>query len=159
MTFQIEKAAAGNVSQIIRLIREFAEYEKLLDFCEVTEERLSAALFGETKVAEAIIVFQENLPVGYAIFYPNFASFRGQRGIYLEDIYIKQEFRGRGAGEMILKHIAKIGKERGFERIDFQVLEWNTPAVGFYERLGASRDEEERHFRFVGESFARLAAG
>ncbi|HLM00386.1 MAG TPA: GNAT family N-acetyltransferase [Pyrinomonadaceae bacterium] len=158
MTFQIEKAAAGNVSQIIRLIREFAEYEKLLDFCEVTEERLSAALFGETKVAEAIIVFQENLPVGYAIFYPNFASFRGQRGIYLEDIYIKQEFRGRGAGEMILKHIAKIGKERGFERIDFQVLEWNTPAVGFYERLGASRDEEERHFRFVGESFARLAA-
>jgi len=158
MTFQIEKAAAGNVSQIIRLIREFAEYEKLLDFCEVTEERLSAALFGETKVAEAIIVFQENLPVGYAIFYPNFASFRGQRGIYLEDIYIKQEFRGRGAGEMILKHIAKIGKERGFERIDFQVLEWNTPAVGFYERLGATRDEEERHFRFVGESFARLAA-
>lgn len=155
---KIEKAAAGNVPQIIALIREFAEYEKLLDFCEVTEERLSAALFGETKVADALVVFSEETPIGYAIFYPNFASFRGQRGIYLEDIYIRQEFRGRGTGEMILKYIARLGRERGFERIDFQVLEWNTPAVGFYEKLGATRDEEERHFRFVGESFDRLAA-
>ena len=155
--FHIEKAAAENVPQIIALIREFAEYENLSDFCEVTEERLSAALFGETKVAEAIIVFQEEAAIAYAIFYPNFASFRGQRGIYLEDIYIKQEFRGAGLGETILKYIARFGKERGFERMDFQVLEWNTPAVKFYEKLGATRDEEERHFRFVGESFAKLA--
>lgn len=157
MTFQIKKAELEDVSQIIALIREFAEYEKLSDFCEVTEERLSAALFGETKVAEAIIVFQEETPVGYAIFYPNFASFRGQRGMYLEDIYIRQEFRGAGLGEAMLKRIAKIADERGFERIDFQVLEWNAPAIKFYEKLGAARDEEERHFRFVGESFARLA--
>lgn len=156
--FHIKKAEPENVSQIIALIREFAAYEKLLDFCEVTEERLNIALFGETKVAEAIVVFEaEEAAIGYAIFYPNFASFRGQRGLYLEDIYIKQEFRGRGIGEMMLKYIAKIGKERGFERIDFQVLEWNTPAVKFYEKLGATRDEEERHFRFVGESFAKLA--
>lgn len=158
MTFQIKKAGAGNVPQIIALIREFAEYENLSDYCEITEERLNAALFGETKVAEAIIIFQSEIPIGYAIFYPNFASFRGQRGIYLEDIYIRQEFRGRGTGEMILKYIARLGRERGFERIDFQVLEWNTPAIRFYEKLGATRDEEERHFRFVGESFARLAA-
>jgi ribosomal protein S18 acetylase RimI-like enzyme len=155
--FQIEKAAPENVSQIIALIREFAAYENLLDFCEVTEERLNIALFGETRVAEAIVVFHENSAIGYAIFYPNFASFRGQRGLYLEDIYIKQEFRGLGLGEMMLKYIAGIGRERGFERIDFQVLEWNTPAVKFYEKLGATRDEEERHFRFVGESFAKLA--
>ncbi|HEX8737452.1 MAG TPA: GNAT family N-acetyltransferase [Pyrinomonadaceae bacterium] len=157
MSFQIKKAAAENVPQIIALIREFAEYENLLDFCEVTEERLNAALFGEAKVIDAIIVFQENTPIAYAIFYPNFASFRGQRGIYLEDIYIKQEFRGRGVGEAVLKYIAKTGRERGFERMDFQVLEWNAPAIKFYEKLGATRDEEERHFRFVGESFAKLA--
>jgi ribosomal protein S18 acetylase RimI-like enzyme len=157
MTFQIKKAVAENVPQIVALIREFAEYENLSDFCEVTEERLNIALFGATKVAEAIIVFQEDAPVAYAIFYPNFASFRGQRGLYLEDIYIRQEFRGKGAGEAMLKHIAGIGKERGFERIDFQVLEWNAPAIRFYEKLGAERDDEERHFRFVGESFAKLA--
>lgn len=157
--FHIKKAEPEDVQQIIALIREFAAYENLLDFCEVTEERLSAALFGETKVAEAIVVFgaEAEAAVGYAIFYPNFASFRGQRGIYLEDIFIKQEFRGLGLGEMMLKYIARAGRERGFERIDFQVLEWNTPAVKFYEKLGATRDEEERHFRFVGESFAELA--
>jgi ribosomal protein S18 acetylase RimI-like enzyme len=155
--FRIKQADENNIPQIIALIREFAEYENLLDFCEVTEERLNAALFGETKVAEAIVVFREDAAVAYAIFYPNFASFRGQRGIYLEDIYIKQESRGRGVGEMMLKYIAKLGKERGFERMDFQVLEWNAPAIKFYEKLGAERDEEERHFRFVGESFAKLA--
>ncbi|HEX8368815.1 MAG TPA: GNAT family N-acetyltransferase [Pyrinomonadaceae bacterium] len=157
MTFRIKKAAAENVPQIIALIREFAEYENLSDFFEVTEERLNTALFGETKVAEAIIVLQADEPLGYAIFYPNFASFRGQRGFYLEDIYIKQEFRGKAVGKAMLKFIAKIGKERGFERIDFQVLEWNAPAIKFYEKLGGARDEEERHFRFVGESFAQLA--
>jgi ribosomal protein S18 acetylase RimI-like enzyme len=157
MNFKIEKAAPENVPQIIALIQEFAEYENLSDFCEVTEERLNIALFGDAKVAEAIIVFSGETPVAYAIFYPNFASFRGQRGLYLEDIYIKQQFRGRGVGEAMLRHIAGIGKARGFERIDFQVLEWNAPAIRFYEKLGATRDAEERHFRFVGESFAELA--
>ena len=96
--FRIENAAEKDIPQIIALIREFAEYENLLDFFEVTEESLNAALFGETKVAEAIIVFENEAAIGYAIFYPNFASFRGQRGLYLEDIFIKPEFRGRGVG-------------------------------------------------------------
>jgi ribosomal protein S18 acetylase RimI-like enzyme len=157
MTFQIKKAEPEDVAAIIALIREFAEYEKLSEFCEVTEERFNAALFGEAKVAEAIVAFDGETTIAYAIFYPNFASFRGQRGMYLEDIYIKQEFRGAGLGEAMLKYIAGIASERGFERIDFQVLEWNAPAIKFYEKLGATRDDEERHFRFVGESFARLA--
>jgi ribosomal protein S18 acetylase RimI-like enzyme len=155
--FSIKPAAENNISQIIALIQEFAEYENLSDFCEVTEERLNIALFGDAKVAEAIIAFSGETPIAYAVFYPNFASFRGQRGLYLEDIYIKQQFRGRGFGEAMLRHIARIGKERGCERIDFQVLEWNAPAIKFYEKLGATRDAEERHFRFVGESFAELA--
>lgn len=157
MNFKIEKAEPKDIAPIIALIREFAGFENLSEFCEVTEARLSAALFGETKVAEAMVAFQADSMIAYAIFYPNFASFRGQRGMYLEDIYIRQEFRGRGVGEAMLRRIAGIARERGFERIDFQVLEWNAPAIKFYEKLGARRDEEERHFRFVGESFARLA--
>jgi ribosomal protein S18 acetylase RimI-like enzyme len=158
MTFQIKKAAEENIPQIIALMREFAEYENLLDYCEVTEERLRVALFGETKVADAVVAFEDEKPIGYAVFYPNFATFRGQRGLYLEDIYITKEFRGRGVGEAIIKYLAKAAKERGFERIDFQVLEWNTPAIKFYEKLGANRDDEERHFKFTDEAFQNLAA-
>jgi ribosomal protein S18 acetylase RimI-like enzyme len=158
MTFQIKKAEQENIPQIIALLREFADYENLLDYCEVTEERLKLALFGETKVAEAVVAFENEAPIGYAIFYPNFATFRGQRGFYLEDIYITKDFRGRGAGEAILKHLAREAKARGFERIDFQVLEWNTPAIKFYEKLGAARDDEERHFKFTDEAFKNLAS-
>ena len=156
MNFRLEKAKPENIPQIYALMREFAEYENLLDSFETTEERLRIALFGETKVAEAILAFDGETAVGYAIFFPHFATFRGQRGIYLEDIFITKPARGKGVGEMMLKHIAKLAKARGFERIDFQVLEWNTPAIGFYESLGALRDEEERHFKFTDEAFQNL---
>ncbi len=156
MSIRIEKAAPENIPQIIALMREFAEYEKLLDSFEVTEERLRIALFGDEKVAEAIIALDGETAIGYAIFFPYFATFRGQRGIYLEDIYLTTAARGRGVGEMMLKYIAKIAKQRGFERIDFQVLEWNASAIGFYERLGAERNDEERHFKFAGEAFENL---
>jgi GNAT superfamily N-acetyltransferase len=156
--FRIKKAAEENIPQIIALMREFAEYENLLDYVEVTEERLRVALFGAAKVADAIVAFQDDEPIGYAVFYPNFATFRGQRGLYLEDIFIKQASRGKGAGEMILKYLAREAGERGFERIDFQVLEWNTPAIKFYEKLGAHRDDDERHFKFTDEAFQKLAA-
>lgn len=157
MSIRIEKAAPENVSQILGLMREFAEYEKLLDSFEVTEERLQTALFGEGKVAEAILAFDDDAPVAYAIFFPYLATFRGQRGFYLEDIFLTKRARGKGVGEIMLKYIAKIGKERGFERIDFQVLEWNTSAINFYERLGAVRDDTERHFKFTDEAFQNLA--
>ena len=157
MSIRIEKATEENVPQILSLMREFAEYEKLLEFFETTEERLKSALFGDGKVAEAILAFDGETPVAYAVFFPYFATFRGQRGIYLEDIFITETARGRGVGEMMLKYIAKLAKSRGFERIDFQVLKWNTPAIEFYEHLGARRDEEERHFKFTDEAFQKLA--
>jgi GNAT superfamily N-acetyltransferase len=157
ITLKIKKAIEGNIPQIIALMREFAEYEKLLDFFEVTEERLKTALFGDGKVADAIVAFDGTKAVAYAIFFPNLATFRGQRGIYLEDIFITKDARGQGIGEMMLKYIARHAKERGFERIDFQVLQWNTPAIEFYEHLGAHRDEEERHFKFTDEAFQKLA--
>ena len=157
MSLEIKSATPENISQIYDLMREFAEYENLLDSFETTEERLKSGLFGETKVADAILAFDGATPVAYAVFFPNFATFRGQRGIYLEDIFITKNYRGRGLGEMMLRYIARLAKARGFERIDFQVLEWNTPAVGFYESLGAVRDEEERHFKFTDEAFQKLA--
>jgi GNAT superfamily N-acetyltransferase len=157
VTILIDKAAPENIPQIIALMSEFAEYEKLLDSFEVTEMRLQEALFGDGKVADAILAFDGDAAIAYAVFFPYFATFRGQRGFYLEDIFITQQARGKGVGEMMLKYIAKLAKERGFERIDFQVLEWNTPAIAFYERFGAVRDDEERHFKFTDEAFQRLA--
>jgi len=154
---KIKKAELENVPQIIALLREFAEYENLLDYVEITENRLEIALFGEGKTAEAIVAFDGETPIGYAVFYPSFSTFRGQRGFYLEDIYITKSYRKQGVGEMILKFIANLAKSRGFERIDFLVLEWNSPAVEFYKKLGAVRDEEERHFKFTDEAFQKLA--
>jgi ribosomal protein S18 acetylase RimI-like enzyme len=157
MAIRIEKATEENVPQIFQLMREFAEYVNLLEFFETTEERLETALFGDGKVAEAILVFDDETPIAYAIFFPTLATFRGQRGMFLEDIYITKQARGRGLGEMMLRYIAKIAKARGYKRIDFQVLLSNTPAIEFYEHLGARRDDEERHFKFTDEAFQRLA--
>lgn len=154
---QILPARMTDVPQIVALIREFADFENLSEFCEVTEIRLTDAMFGENACVEGLMAFADEKPIGYALFYENFASFRGQRGIYLEDLYVKPEFRGRKIGEAFLVKLAEIAKSRNFERIDFLVLDWNEPAIKFYEKLGAKRDESERHFRFVGEAFENLS--
>lgn len=158
MNTRIEIIIEKDIPAVISLIREFAEFENLQDFCEVTEETLGEAMFGENAFVEGLIIFDGETPVGYALFYPNFASFRGQKGLYLEDIYIKQQYRASGLGEMTLKHLAKIARQRGFQRIDFQVLDWNTPAVQFYKKHGAAIDESERHFKFTDQAFEKLAS-
>lgn len=157
MNIQIRKAAEADVSAIIGLMRKFAEYENLSMSCEVTEERLCEAMFGSDAFVEALIAFEDSSPIAYALFYQSFASFRGQRGYYLEDIFIDESGRRRGIGEALLREIARLGKARGFERIDFQVLEWNTPAIRFYEKLGAVSDGEERHYKFIDKAFETLA--
>lgn len=155
---EIRKALSQDVDAMVELVREFAEYEKLLDFFEVTRESLTEAMFGEDSFVEALVAVDGNIIGGYALFYPNFASFRGQRGFYLEDIYVSPAFRGRGVGESMIRRIASIATERGFKRIDFQVLDWNEPAVRFYEKLGAVKDDSERHFKFTDRAFNDLAA-
>ncbi len=157
MNIKIKKAGEGDIPAILELLREFAEYENLSQFVEATEERFHAALFGEGAVAEAIVAVADEKTIGYAIFYPNFATFRGQRGMYLEDIYIKPDFRRGGTGEVMLRYIAGLAKERGYERIDFMVLDWNAAAIGFYKKLGAEIDDSERHFKFTDEAFKDLA--
>lgn len=157
MKFQIESAEEKDVSQIIEMIREFAAFEKLSEFCEVTEKSLTDTMFGESSCVEGLMAFADAKPIGYALLYENFASFRGQRGFYLEDLYVKPAFRGRKIGEAFLSKLAEIAQSRNFQRIDFLVLDWNKPAIKFYEKLGAKRDESERHFRIVGDAFENLS--
>lgn len=155
--YQIRAAQIDEVPQIINLIKEFAEYEKLADYCEITADILRDALFGANSCIEGLVAANGDALIGYALFCPYFASFRGQRGLYLEDIYIRKEFRGRQIGAAMIKHLAKIAKNRGCVRIDFQVLEWNTPAIEFYKKHGADTDESERHFKFTDAAFEKLS--
>lgn len=156
MNFQIKEATEEDIPQIIALVKKFAEYENLSQCCEVTEEKLQAAMFGKNPCVEGLIAFDGETAVAYALFYPNFASFRGQRGLYLEDIYIRENYRKHGIGEAMLKHLASLGATRGCVRIDFQVLDWNAPAINFYKKHGAEIDESERHFKFTDEAFKKL---
>jgi GNAT superfamily N-acetyltransferase len=155
---QIKKATTEDIPQIIAFIREFAEFEKLSEYFEATQENLREALFSEHPHLEALIAFCDNAPVGYAFFFPNFASFRGQRGIYLEDLYVAPEARGKGVGLALIKRVAQIAKERGCVRMDFLVLDWNENAIRFYKNLGARVDDTCRPFRIVDEDFQKLAA-
>lgn len=157
MSFCIKIAAEHDVPNILKMIREFAEFENLSDYCEVTEEKLCEAMFGEKPCVEGLVAFDDDKIIGYALFYQNFASFRGQRGVYLEDLYVVPEMQKSGVGLKLIKHLANLAKNRGCERMDWQVLTWNEPAIRFYQKIGAEIDESERHWKIVGADFARLA--
>jgi GNAT superfamily N-acetyltransferase len=157
MDITIKRFERGDVPAVLGLLREFAEYEKLTEFLEVTEQRIERAFFADGSTVEGLVATADGRAIGYAFFFPNFASFRGQRGFYLEDIYITESARGQGVGEKMLRELARLAKERGYERIDFVVLDWNTTAINFYKKLGAEMDHSERHFKFTDEVFEELA--
>lgn len=158
MEIKITRAEKKDIPAIVGLIKEFARFEDLSEFCEVTEEALSGAMFGPEAFVEGLMAFDGERAVGYALFYPCFATFRGQPGFWLEDIFVTADYRAHNLGEKMLREIARTGRARGIKRIDFMVLDWNTPAIGFYEKHGAVRDHEERHFKFTDEAFLRLAS-
>lgn len=157
MDITVKKFETGDVAAVLELLGEFAEYERLTQFLEVTEERIATAFFAEGSFAEGLIALMSGEVVGYAFFFPYFASFRGQRGFYLEDIYVTEVARRHGVGEAMLRELARLATARGYERIDFVVLDWNTPAMNFYKKLGAEMDLSERRFRFTDEAFQRLS--
>ncbi len=157
MNLSIRKIRLEDLSAVVSMLREFAVFENLSEYCTVTEKRLHNAMFSDGSVVEGLIASDTEKPVAFAIFYPNFSSFRGERGMHLEDIYIRPEYRGKSLGETLLKEIACIASSRGFERIDFQVLDWNIQAIGFYEKLGAVRNDDDRHFKFSDTAFAKLS--
>lgn len=158
MNMEIRSATEENIADIVTLMREFADYEKLSDYLEITETKLSTALFSEGAFVESLVALDAERLVAYALFYPSFASFRGEVGFYLEDIFVTADYRGKAVGEAMLKEIAKLAKSRGYQRIDFQVLDWNAPAISFYEKLGAVSNADESHFKFSGEAFDALAS-
>lgn len=157
MSIEIRKAAEHDCRGIAALMRDFAEFERLGQYCEITEEKLSSVMFHDGSFVEGIVAFDDAKMIAYALFYKSFASFRGQQGVYLEDIYVNGDYRGRGVGEAMLKKIAQTAKSQGAERIDFQVLDWNAQAIKFYEKLGAVSNQDERHFKFSNEAFEKLA--
>jgi len=154
----IRKIKDQDLPEIKALMADFAAYENLSDYCDVTVERLRSAMFGENSYVEGLVAIDGNSLIGYALYYPCFSSFRGQRGLYLEDIYVKPERQGGGIGETLLKHIAREAASRGFERIDFQVLDWNRPAIEFYKKHGAVSNDEETHFKFADDAFYTLSS-
>jgi len=146
-------AKEKDVPVIFSLINELAEYEKLLDEVKVTEKILKENLFGKRKYAEVIIAELEKIPVGQALFFHNFSTFLGKPGIYLEDLYVKPEFRGKGIGKALLKKVIETAKERNCGRIEWVVLDWNKPSIDFYKRMGAKEMKDWLVFRLKEDKF------
>lgn len=158
MNTSIRPATPADVGLILQLIRELAEYEKLLDRVVATEPLLHEALFGEKPRAEVLIAQVDGQTAGFALFFHNFSTFVGRAGLYLEDLFVRPNFRKFGIGKMLLTHLARLAVERGCGRFEWAVLDWNEPAIGFYRKLGAQPQDDWTVFRVDGEALQRLAA-
>ncbi len=134
---EIRTASPDDVGLILSFIRELAEYEKLDHEVVASEQDLRETLFGDRTVAEVLIAEHESRPAGFALFFHNYSTFLGKPGIYLEDLFVRPEFRGKGIGRSLLEHLVRLGRERGCGRLEWWVLDWNEPAIRFYESLGA----------------------
>ena len=161
---RIRKAAEEDVPLILSLIRELAEREKLSHEVVATEEALRESLFGERRYAEVLIAEHDGAPAGFALFFHNYSTFLdstflGKPGIYLEDLYVRPEFRGSGIGKKLLAHLAGLAKRRGCGRLEWWVLDWNEPSIGFYKKLGAVPMDDWTVYRVSGSALEDLASG
>ncbi|MEU5809501.1 MULTISPECIES: GNAT family N-acetyltransferase [unclassified Streptomyces] len=153
----IRSAVAGDVPAIHAMIRELAEYERVPHEARATEEQLREALFGERPAAFAHVAqAPDGEPVGFAIWFLNFSTWRGVHGIYLEDLYVRPGARGGGYGRELLAALARICVERGYERLEWSVLDWNEPAIGFYEALGARPQDGWTVYRLTDDALRGL---
>jgi GNAT superfamily N-acetyltransferase len=157
-TCRIRAAALADVPLILSLIRELAEYEKLAHEVTGTEADLKTALFGARPHAECVIAELGGKPAGFALFFHNFSTFLAKPGIYLEDLYVKPDFRGKGVGRALLAHLASLALRRGCGRFEWAVLDWNEPAIGFYKSLGAKMMEDWKINRLTGKALEKLGA-
>jgi GNAT superfamily N-acetyltransferase len=151
-------ATADDLPTILALIRGLAEYEKLLAECVADEAALARTLFGERRYAEVVIAEHEGTPAGFALFFHNYSTFLARPGIYLEDLFVLPDLRGRGIGEILLAFLARLAVEHGCGRFEWSVLDWNEPAIEFYKRLGAVAMDEWTVFRVTGDALTALAA-
>lgn len=153
----LRPARADDAALILALVRELADYEKLAHEVVADEQGLRDALFGARPAAEVIIAEQDGEAAGFALFFTNFSTFLGRPGIYLEDLFVRPAFRRRGIGEALLAHLAALAGSRGCGRLEWSVLDWNEPAIGFYRGLGAVPMDEWTVFRVTGPALAALA--
>jgi GNAT superfamily N-acetyltransferase len=153
----IERAVESQVPLILYFIRQLAEYEKLLHKVEADETMIRESLFGPRPCAEVLIAYWSGQPAGFAIFFQTYSTFRGRPGLYLEDLFVEPGFRGHGVGKALLVHLAKLTRERGGGRLEWSVLDWNEPAIRFYQGLGAEPLDEWTMYRVTGEKLDQLA--
>ena len=158
-TFRIDAATPEDAAAIVELIRELAEYERLLEEVRISAEDLQRDLFGARPYAEAVIAREGHAVVGFALWFHNYSTFAGRPGLYLEDLFVRPAYRGRGYGEALLRHLAGLALERGCARFEWSVLDWNTPAIGFYRKLGAVAMEEWTVQRVTDDALRALAQG
>ena len=155
--FAIRSARVEDVPIILQLIRDLASYERAPNEVTATEEQLVDVLFGDKSVAEVLLAFEGKSPVGFAVFFYNFSTWLGRPGLYLEDLFVKPEKRGKGYGHALLVDLAKIARDRGCGRMEWAVLNWNDPAIQFYRKLGAKPLDEWTVFRLTRDGIAELA--
>ena len=153
----IRPASRDEVPLVLEFIRELARYERLEHEVSATDAQLREALFGERRHAEVVLACRAGEPVGFALFFHHFSTFNGRPGIYLEDLFVRPEARGQGIGKRLLAYLARLAVERRCARLEWAVLDWNEPSIGFYRSLGAVPMDEWTTFRLTGDALALLA--
>lgn len=156
--FSIRSATVSDVPLILQLIRELADYERAPDDAVATEPQLREVLFGPKPSAEVLLGFEGAEAMGFAVYFFNFSTWLGRPGLYLEDLFVRPAARGKGYGRALLARLAQIALERGCGRMEWAVLDWNEPAIGFYKKLGAKPMDEWTVFRLTGDGIVSLAA-
>jgi GNAT superfamily N-acetyltransferase len=154
---RIAAATESDVPVILKLIRSLADYERLAHEVVATPESLRASLFGARASAEAVIAYVDEEPVGFAVWFQNYSTFLGRAGLYLEDLFVQPDRRGQGIGRTLLAHVAGVAVARSAGRMEWSVLDWNAPAIGFYEAIGAVPMNEWTVYRLTGDALKRLA--
>lgn len=156
---EIRPARPAEAPLVLALIRELADYERLAHEVTATAEDVSRALFGERPDAEALLAFHDGEPIGFALFFHNYSTFVGRRGLYLEDLFVRPAARGLGVGQALLRRLAAVALERNCGRLEWAVLDWNESAIGFYRSLGAQAMDAWTVYRLDGANLAALADG
>lgn len=156
---KIRDATVDDPGLILRFVKELAAYERAPEAVTATEADIRNSLFGEDTIVHALICEVDNVPVGFAVYFFNYSTWLGRRGLYLEDLYVSPDYRRSGAGKTLLKHLARVARSRGCGRLEWSVLDWNTPAIRFYESIGAEPLNEWVGYRLAGEALDRFAGG
>ena len=156
---RIARATEADVPLILALIKALADYERMSEDVVATEERLKTSLFGPNAHTEVVIAYVGDEPAGFALWFYNYSTFLGRAGLYLEDLFVKPEWRRRGVGRALLQHLAQVAVDRNCGRMEWSVLDWNEPAIQFYRRIGARAMDEWTVFRLTGDALQRAARG